>query len=111
MTEDEKIVWHHQLNRHKFEQTPRDSKVQGSLACCSLWNHNDSHMNHWGLNNNNGIVVLYNQGREVKEEKKKMGRKKEEKEREKEKNLSRVVEKDAHASIWKSEFFVLEGIF
>ena len=70
MTEDEKIVWHHQLNRHKFEQTPRDSKVQGSLACCSLWNHNDSHMNHWGLNNNNGIVVLYNQGREVKEEKK-----------------------------------------
>ena len=40
-----------------------------------------------------------------------MGRKKEEKEREKEKNLSRVVEKDAHASIWKSEFFVLEGIF
>ena len=70
MTEDEKIVWHHQLSRHKFEQIPRDSKVQGSLACCSPWNHNDSHMNHWGLNNNNGIVVLYNQGREVKEEKK-----------------------------------------
>ena len=38
------------------------------------WNHNDSHMNHWGLNNNNGIVVLYNQGREVKEEKKKNGK-------------------------------------
>ena len=27
------------------------------------------------------------------------------------KNLSRVVEKDTHASIWKSEFFILEGIF
>ena len=41
-----------------------------------------------------------------------MGRKKERRERKGErKNLSRVVEKDTHASIWKSEFFILEGIF
>lgn len=46
----------------------------------------------------------------MKEEKKWEGRKKRKKGRKK-KNLSRVVEKDTHASIWKSEFFVLEGIF
>ena len=28
---------HHQLNGHEFEQTPGDSKGQGSLECCSLW--------------------------------------------------------------------------
>ena len=27
---------HHWLNRHEFEQTPRDSEGQGSLVCCSL---------------------------------------------------------------------------
>ena len=35
MTEDEMVGWHHQLNGHEFEQTPRDSEGQGSLACCS----------------------------------------------------------------------------
>ena len=28
--------WHHQLNGHEYEQTPRRSG-QGSLACCSAW--------------------------------------------------------------------------
>ena len=28
-------VWHHQLNRHKFEQGPGVGNRQGSLACCS----------------------------------------------------------------------------
>ena len=37
MTEDEMVGWHHQLNGHEFEQTPRDAEGQGSLACCSLW--------------------------------------------------------------------------
>ena len=27
--------WHHQLNRHEFEQTLGDGEGQGSLACCS----------------------------------------------------------------------------
>ena len=36
-TEDEKIGWHHQLNWHEFQQTPGDSKGQGSLACGSPW--------------------------------------------------------------------------
>ena len=41
-TEDEMVGWHHQLNGHEFEQTPGDSEVQGSLACCSLWGHKES---------------------------------------------------------------------
>ena len=32
-TEDEMVGWHHQLNGHEFEQTPGDSKGQGTLAC------------------------------------------------------------------------------
>ena len=35
VTEDEMLGWHHRLNEHDFEQTPRDSKGQGSLVCCS----------------------------------------------------------------------------
>ena len=37
MTEDEKVGWHHQLDRHEFEQTPGDGAGQGSLVCCSSW--------------------------------------------------------------------------
>ena len=37
MTEDEMAGWHHRLNGHGFEQTPRDSEGQGSLACRSPW--------------------------------------------------------------------------
>ena len=35
VTEDEMVGWHHQLNWCEFEQIPRDSEGQGSLACCS----------------------------------------------------------------------------
>ena len=31
-TEDEMVGWHHQLNKHKFEQTLGDSKGKGSLG-------------------------------------------------------------------------------
>ena len=37
MTEDEMAGWHHQLNRHEFEQTPGDSEGQGSPVCHSPW--------------------------------------------------------------------------
>ena len=37
MTEDEMVVWHHQLNGHEFVQTPGDREGQGSLACRSPW--------------------------------------------------------------------------
>ena len=42
MTEDEMLEWRHQLNGHKFEQTPGDGEGQGSLVCCSPWGHKES---------------------------------------------------------------------
>ena len=33
------VVWHHQLDRHEFEQTPKIGGGRGSLACCSPWGH------------------------------------------------------------------------
>ena len=41
-TEDGMVGWHHRLNRREFEHTPGDGKGQGSLACCSLWGHEES---------------------------------------------------------------------
>ena len=40
MREDE-IGWHHQLDRHEFEQALGFGDGQGSLACCSLWCHKE----------------------------------------------------------------------
>ena len=37
MTEDERIGWHHQLDRHKFEQALRVGDGQGDLAWHSPW--------------------------------------------------------------------------
>ena len=34
-TENEIVGWHHRFNGHEFEQTPRNSEGQGSLAYCS----------------------------------------------------------------------------
>ena len=36
-TKDEMIRWHHQLNRHEFEQAPGVGDAQGGLLCCSPW--------------------------------------------------------------------------
>ena len=41
-TEDKMVRWHHQLNRHEFEQTPVRSEGQGSVSCCSPWGHKES---------------------------------------------------------------------
>ena len=36
------VGWfNHQLNGHEFEQTPGDSKGQGSLTCCSPWSQKE----------------------------------------------------------------------
>ena len=40
-TEEGMVGWHHQLNGHEFEQTPRDNEGQGSLACY-LWHCKES---------------------------------------------------------------------
>ena len=42
VTEDEMVGWHHRLNGHEFEQTPRDSEGQGSLACWIPWGCKES---------------------------------------------------------------------
>jgi len=44
MTEDEMVGWHHQLDRHMFEQAPGIGDGQGSLACCSPWGNEESDM-------------------------------------------------------------------
>ena len=42
VAEDEMVGWHHRLNGHEYEQIPRDSEAQGSLASCSPWGHKES---------------------------------------------------------------------
>ena len=37
------IVGHHQLNGHKFEQTPGDSEGQGNLVHFSSWGPRVAH--------------------------------------------------------------------
>ena len=39
--EDEMVGWHHQLDRHEFEQAPGVGDGQGSLVCSSPWGHKD----------------------------------------------------------------------
>ena len=46
-TEDEMVRWHHQLNRHKFEEAPGVGDGQGSLACCGLWGCKESDTTEW----------------------------------------------------------------
>ena len=41
-TEDEMVGWHHRLYGYEFEQVPGVGDGHGSLACCSLWGHNES---------------------------------------------------------------------
>ena len=44
MTEDEMLVWHHQLNGHELGQALGYDEGQGSLACCSPWGCKESYM-------------------------------------------------------------------
>ena len=37
--------WHHQLDRHEFEQTLGVGDGQGGLACCDSWGHKESDTN------------------------------------------------------------------
>ena len=36
------VEWHHQLNGHEIEQSPRVGDGQGGLACCDSWGHKGS---------------------------------------------------------------------
>ena len=42
MTEEKMVGWHHQLDGHEFEQSPRVDDGQESLVCCSPWDHKES---------------------------------------------------------------------
>ena len=57
MTEDEIVGRHHRLDRHEFEQTPGDSKGQGSLAR-SPWGRKESDMTLQHNNNRTEIFVF-----------------------------------------------------
>ena len=46
------VGWHHQLNRHEFEQTPGDDKGKKNLECCSAWGHKESDTTEQLSNNN-----------------------------------------------------------
>ena len=59
MTEDEMVGWHHWLNRHEFEQAPRDGEGQGSLACCSPWGRKGSDMTERLKNSLLSLPVAY----------------------------------------------------
>ena len=41
MTEDEMVGWHYRLDGHEFEQALGVGNGQGSLACCSPWDHKE----------------------------------------------------------------------
>ena len=41
VSEDEMVERYHQLNGHEFEQAPRVGDGQGSLVCCSPWDHKE----------------------------------------------------------------------
>ena len=40
-TEDEMAGWHHWLDGHEFEWTPRVGDGQGGLTCCNSWGPKD----------------------------------------------------------------------
>ena len=40
-TEDEMVGWHHRCNGDELGQTLGDGEGQGSLACCSPWDHKE----------------------------------------------------------------------
>ena len=44
MTEDEMVGWHYRLDGREFEQAPGVGDGQGSLVCCSPWDHKESDM-------------------------------------------------------------------
>ena len=56
MTEDKMVGWHHQLNRHKSEQSPRNREGQGSLVCSSPWGCKESDTTEWMKNNKSQIL-------------------------------------------------------
>ena len=40
--QDEMVGWQYRLDGHEFEQAPGVGDGQGSLACCSPWDYQES---------------------------------------------------------------------
>ena len=57
-TEDEMVGWHHQFNRHEFEQAPGVGAGQGRLVCCSSWGCNELDTTEW-LNWTRRYMLLF----------------------------------------------------
>ena len=55
--EDEIVEWHHWLNGHEFEQALGVGDGQGSLVCCSPWDHKGSDTTEW-LDDNSSVLTL-----------------------------------------------------
>ena len=47
MTENEMFGWYHWLDGHEFEQALGVSDGQGSLGCCSPWDHKELDTTEW----------------------------------------------------------------
>ena len=47
MAEDKMFGWHHWLDEHEFEQALGVGDGQGSMVCCSLWDHKESDTTEW----------------------------------------------------------------
>ena len=55
-TEDEMVGWHHWLNWHEFEETLGVGDGEGSLVCCSPWDHRVGH--YWATELTNWLKYL-----------------------------------------------------
>ena len=49
------VGWHHQLDRHEFEQALGVGDGQGGLACCGPWGHKQSDMTERLSNNSDPL--------------------------------------------------------
>ena len=66
-TEDEMVGWHHQLDRHEFEQALGVGNGQGTLACHSPWDHKEMDTTErlnwlkfsWQLSRRSGLCDLH----------------------------------------------------
>ena len=56
------VEWHHLVDGHELEQTPRDGEGQGSLVYCSPWGRKESDTTE-RLNNNNNIELWIEENR------------------------------------------------
>ena len=55
-TEEGMVEWHHRLNGREFGQALGDGEGQGSLVCCSTWDHRVIH--DWVTEQQDGKCII-----------------------------------------------------